>query len=146
MRNEQPDREKLIEIASFLRQKYQLTVHREAIMTFDKSTDRLVDFSSWLTEEQFHKYTVHVPDLLFFIGSKLWILEIDGYIHNTNTRVVHRDVERDRVYNAAHKQCNFNWKKINEWDVLIKLGLKPNRSATAKEIITEVKKFIDSII
>lgn len=146
MKNEQPDKSKLIKIASFLGQTYQLTVHREPILMFDKKTDKLVDFSSWITEEQFKKYNIHVCDLLFFIGDKLWILEIDGYIHFANATVARKDIERDRCYTAAGKICNFNWKKVNEWEVLIKLGHKPNRSATAKEVITEVKEIIDEII
>ena len=142
MRNEQPDKEKLIHIASFLRKEYSLTVQREAILLFNKSTDKFVSFSSWLTEEQFNKYIIHVPDLLFFINNKMWILEIDGYIHNVKTKVVRRDIERDRIYDAA----KLNWIKINEWEVLQKLGHKPDRSATAKEVITEVKEIVDKLV
>ncbi len=122
MKANQPDKEKLIKIASFLRQEYQLTVHREPILTFDKKTDKLIDFSSWITEEQFKKYNIHVADLLFFIGDKLWILEIDGYIHFTNETVAIKDIERDRCYTACSKLSNFSWRKINEWEVLVKLG------------------------
>jgi len=136
MRNEQPDKEKLIKIASFLRKEFQLTVQREAILTFDKGDDHLVDFSSWLTEEQFKKYTIHVPDLLFFVGRKMYIIEIDGYIHNTNTTVAIKDIERNRCYTAA----KLNYIIINEWDELLKQGINPNRSATAGELIPGIKK------
>lgn len=147
MRQNQPDREKLIHIASFMRQEFNLTVQREAILTFDRQKDEhLVGFSSWLTEEQYKKYTIHVPDLLFFVGQQLWILEIDGYVHNTNATVAKKDIERDRIYTAASKVSNLKWLKINEWEVLIKLGHKPDRSATAKEVITEVKKVVGSIV
>lgn len=147
MRQNQPDREKLIKIASFLRQEYGLTVQREAILMFDREIDEhLVDFSSWLTEEQYKKFTIHVPDLLFFIGKQLWILEIDGYIHNTNATVAKKDIERNRIYTVASKISNLKWLKINEWEVLLKLGHNPDRSATAKEIITEVREVVGPLV
>jgi len=142
MRKNQPDSQKLIKIASFLRQEFGLTVHREPILTFDKMDNHLVDFACWLTEEQYHKYIIHVPDLLFFIGNKMWILEIDGYIHYSKDSVVFRDIERDRIYDAA----KLNWRKVDELAVLVKLGHKPDRSATAKEVITEVKQILTEII
>ncbi|MCH7561798.1 MAG: hypothetical protein IIC67_10625 [Thaumarchaeota archaeon] len=142
MKNEQPDKSKLIKIASFMRKEFNLTVQREAILTFSREDDHLVNFSSWLTEEQYKKYIIHVPDLLFFVGNKMWIFEIDGYIHYSNSSVVFKDVERDRIYTAAH----LNWRKINELEVLQKLGQKPDRSATASEIITEVRKLLKQII
>lgn len=138
----QPDKEKLIKIASFLRREYSLMVHREPILTFHKDTGKLEDFSSWLTEEQFNKYTVHVPDLLFFVGNKMWILEIDGYIHNVKDKVIRKDEWRNDDYTRA----GLNFRIINEWEVLIKLGQKPDRSATAQEVITEVKKIMKGII
>lgn len=142
MRENQPDREKLIEIATMMRREFNLVVHREAILTFDKETDKFVNFSSWLTEEQYKKYIIHVPDLLFFVGNDMWIIEVDGYIHNTKTSVVLKDIERNRIYDAA----KLNWRKVNEWEVLINQGKKPNRSATAKEVIVEVRKILKSII
>ncbi len=138
----QPDKHKLITIASFLRKEFGLTVQREPILTFEKTSGKLVTFSSWLTEEQFHKYIVHVPDLLFFVGSKMWILEIDGYIHNVKDKVMIKDEWRNNDYERA----KLNFRIINEWQVLINLGLKPDRSATAKEVITEVRKIVKEII
>jgi len=142
MRNEQPDKEKLITIASFLRRKYGLVVHREAILTFYKDTGALEGFSSWLTEEQFNKYIIHVPDLLFFVGKKMWILEIDGYIHNVKDKVIRKDEWR----NDDYKRAGLNFRIINEWQVLIGLGLKPDRSATAEEVIGELKNIMKKII
>lgn len=138
MKNEQPDKEKLIHLATFLRKEYNLTVQREAILTFDKNDGHLVGFSSWLTEEQFKKYTIHVPDLLFFVGKTMWIIEIDGYIHNVKTSVARRDGFRNECYEMA----KLNFIIINEWEVLLKLGLKPNRSATASEVCQEIVKII----
>ena len=141
MREQQPDKEKLIGIASLMRQTFDLIVHREPILTFDRQTDRFVNFSSWLTEEQFKKYTIHVPDLLFFLNKKMWIFEIDGYIHNVKDSVVRKDEERDRIYTAA----KLNWRKFNEWEVLIGLHKKPNRSATVSELWPEIEKTLQQI-
>ena len=141
MKNEQPDRHKLIKIATAMRKEFNLTVQREAILTFSREDDHLVNFSSWLTEEQYKKYIIHVPDLLFFIGNKMWIFEIDGYIHYSNSNVVFKDIERDRIYSAAH----LNWRKVNELEVLQKLGHKPDRSATANEVMTEVRRLLKQI-
>ena len=142
MRAQQPDKEKLIALASLLRQEFSLTVQREAILMFDRNDGHLVGFSSWLTEEQFNKYLIHVPDLLFFIGKKMWIIEIDGYIHNVKTVVVRRDKWR----NMDYKTAKLNFEIINEWEVLLELGHKPDRSATAKEIWTRLRKVVMKII
>lgn len=142
MRQEQPDKEKLITLASFLRQEYNLTVQREAILTFDREDGHLVGFSSWLTEQQYYKYLIHVPDLLFFVGDKMWIMEIDGYIHNVKGSVVKKDVFRNECY----KQAKLNYILINEWDALLNQGIAPDRSATAKELIPEIKKRLDELI
>ena len=93
-------------------------------------------------EEQFKKYVIHVPDLLFFIKGKLWILEIDGYIHYCKNSVKIKDIERNRIYDAA----KLNWLKIEEWEILIKIGKEPNRSATASELWPEIKEIIEKII
>jgi hypothetical protein len=142
MRNEQPDKEKLISLASLIRKEFGLVVQREAILTFSREDDSFIGFQSWLNEEQFKKYIIHVPDLLFFVNGVLWIMEIDGYIHYVKNSVMIKDEERDRIYDAA----KLNWKKINEWEVLIKHGKKPNRSATVKEIWPEVKCFVQKLV
>lgn len=139
--NATSEKEKLIKICSFIIREYGIAVHREAICLFDKETDKFIKFASWITEEQFHQYAIQVPDLLFFVKGEMWIIEIDGYIHFTKESVALKDIERDRRYNAA----GLNWRKVNEWEVLIKLGHKPNRSATAKEVITEVKEIMTEI-
>ena len=143
MKAKQPDTEKLIEIATFLRQKFQLIVQREAILRFDRKSGKLIGQpSSWLTEEQYHTSKVHVPDLLFFIGNKMYIMEIDGYIHNTNATVVGKDRERNECYERA----NLNYMIINEWESLMELGLEPNRSATAKELIKIIEEKVKQLV
>ena len=142
MRNEQPDKEKLISIASLIRREFGLTVQREAIFTFDKNDGHLVNFSCWLTEEQFKNHIIHVPDLIFFVKGRLVILEIDGYIHYVKHSVVIKDEVRDECYNKA----KLHWYKIDELVVLLQLGKKPDRSATVQELWPEIKKIIKKII
>ena len=113
MKQNQPDKHKLIQIATALRKEFGLTVQREAILTFSREDDHLVNFSSWLTEEQYNKYIIHVPDLLFFIGNKMWILEIDGYIHYSNSNVVFKDIERETESIQQHiltGEKSMSWK------------------------------------
>jgi len=141
MKNQQPDKEKLIGIASLIRQEFGLMVHREPILIFNRNNDRFVNFCCWLTEEQFKKYNIHVPDLLFFINNTLWIFEIDGYIHNVKTSVEIKDIERNRCYTAAR----LHWKKFNEWEILLSQGIEPKRSATVAEIWPTIKEEIQKI-
>ena len=142
MKQEQPDKEKLIKIASFLREEYDLTVQREAILTFDRKDGHLVGFSSWLTEVQYYRYKVHVPDLLFFVGKKLWIMEIDGYIHNVKTSVVRKDERRNECYERA----KLNYIIINEWEAMLKLRLNPDAGAKVSQLIPEIKNRMKEII
>ena len=142
MRNEQPDKEKLIGIATLIRENFGLMVHREPILMFEKETDKFVNFASWLTEEQFKKYTIHIPDLLFFINGVMWIFEVDGYIHNVKTSVEIKDIERDRCYTAA----KLPWRKFNEWEILLSQDIDPVRSATVAEIWPTIKEEIEKII
>ncbi|MHA2054770.1 MAG: hypothetical protein ACW99F_14380 [Candidatus Hodarchaeales archaeon] len=142
MRNEQPDKEKLISIASLIRKEFGLTVQREAILTFDKETGQLKEFASWITEEQYRSSVIHVPDLLFFIKGQLWILELDGYIHYCKTSVAKKDLSRNECYERA----NLNVLIISEWEVLIDLGLKANRSANVNELWPTIKKIIENLV
>ena len=142
-RERQPDTEKLIEIATFLRQKFQLIVQREAILRFDRETGKLIgEPSSWITEEQFRTSKIHVPDLLFFIGNKMYLMEIDGTIHNTNATVARKDIERNECYERAGITCRI----FNEWECLMSLGIDPNRSATAKELIKIIEREIKLLV
>lgn len=142
MKASQPDTEKLIGIATFLRKEYSLTVHREAILMFDKNDGHLITFASWITKEQFHKYIIHVPDLLFFVGQKMWIMEIDGWIHNTKTSVVRKDITRNKCYKTA----KLNYIIINEWDAMYDEGINPVGSARVKELLPEIKKRLSKIL
>ena len=135
------EKEKLIKIASFLRREYNFTVQREAILTFDREDGSLRGFSSWLTEEQYYKYIVHVPDLLFFVGKKMWIMEIDGYIHNVKTSVVRKDIRRNECYDMA----KLNFIVLNEWEAMLKQGIKLDRSAKWQELIPEIKSRLSEI-
>ena len=142
-RERQPDTEKLIEIATFLRQKFQLIVHREAILRFDRRSGKLIgEPSSWLTEEQYHTSKIHVPDLLFFVGNKMYLMEIDGTIHNTSATVVKKDRVRNEDYHRAGITCLI----FNEWECLMDLGINPNRAATAKELIKIIEREVKLLL
>jgi len=142
MRNEQPDKEKLIGIATLIREAFGLMVHREPILMFERETDRFVNFASWLNEEQYKKYNIHVPDLLFFINGAMWIFEVDGYIHNVKTSVEKKDIERNRCYDAA----KLHFRIFNEWEIMLSNGINPTRSATVAEIWPTMKEEIEKII
>ena len=142
MQNAKPDTEKLITIASFIRRNYKINVHREKILLFDKKTGHLKGHYDYITEQQFHKYVIHVPDLIFFINSKLHILEIDGSIHDTSTSVA----RKDRLRNEAYETALIPHEIINEWEVLAMTGCAPNRSASPYELIPEIKKRMEKIL
>lgn len=142
MRNEQPDKEKLIKIAFHIGRAFSIVVQREAILLFDREDGHLVTFASWITKEQFYKYIIHVPDLLFFLNNTLWIMEIDGWIHNVKNRVI----EKDKARNECYRNANMHFELVNEWEVMLSQGINPDRSATAKELIPTVKKRIEKMI
>lgn len=142
MKEFQPDLVKLIKIASYLRKHYLLKVIREPILLFDKNDGSFVACTDWITKAEFYKYTKHRPDLVFYVKSKMWIMEIDGPIHNTNTTVALKDIERNECYRAA----NMNLVIINEWEAMLKRDISPNRSATFDELVPEIKRRMSRIL
>lgn len=141
MRAEQPDKEKLIELGGLIRQNYELVVHREPILLFDKEDGHLVKTAFYLTEEEFKAHIIHVPDIMFYVGQTMWIFEIDGWIHNVKDRVIVRDERRNECYKLA----KLNFRIFNEWEILVKQGVNPKRPATADEVFQEVRKELNQI-
>jgi len=78
MKQNKPDDEKLIHLATLLRTRYNIRVLREPIILFTKNTCRIVKITESITEKEFHTHIIHVPDLLLFINKTKWIMEIDG--------------------------------------------------------------------
>lgn len=125
-----PDEEKLIHLASLMRTKHNLTVQREPILLFDKDTCKLVKISQAITEEEYHHYIIHVPDLLFYINNEMWIMEIDGYIHNHKNTVI----EKDKMRNEHYILSGIKHIIINELQILHNQGVHEERSATVDEL------------
>lgn len=142
MKQNKPDEIKLVQLGGLIRQKYELVIHREAILTFDREDGHLVKSAVWLSEEEFKKFDIHVPDFLFYTpDGRMWIFEVDGWIHNVKDRVAVRDARRVERYARA----KLNFKIYNEWDILQKQGKTPNRPATPHEIFKEMEAKLDEI-
>ena len=142
MRETQSDTEKLIGLGLRMRKKYDIIIHREPILLFDKNDGRLVKSALYLTKEEFDSHIIHVPDMMFYIGYVMWIFEIDGWIHNVKGSVHYRDINRNEHYKTA----KLNFEIFNEWEILVGLGIKPNRPATVDEIFGEIQKRMKKII
>ena len=124
------DEEKLIKIATLMRRKYKLFVQREPILLFNKDTYKLVKVKESITKAEYDNHTIHHPDLLFYIKNTLWIIEIDGWIHDTNSNVV----KKDRLRNEHYKSSGINNIIISESLVLYNLQIHERRAATAAEL------------
>jgi len=142
MKKNKSDELKLVELGGLIRQKYELVIHREAILIFDREDGHLIKSAVWISEEEFKKYHIHVPDYLFYTpDGKRWIFEVDGWIHNVKDRVAVRDARRVECY----KKAKLNFKIYNELDILLKQGKTPNRPATPHEIFKEMEAKLDEI-
>ena len=124
------DEEKLIKIASLMRRKYKLFVQREPILLFDKDTCKLVKIKESITKAEYDNYTIHHPDLLFYIKNTLWIIEIDGWIHDTKNRVI----KKDKIRNEHYKLSGINHIIISESKILHNMRIYKVRAATAVEL------------
>ena len=100
MREEQPDLEKLVKLASLIRKKYGIKVDREPILLFHRTTFKLVKVASWITKDEYVRYIIHCPDIVFYTN-KLWIVEDDGLIHHTRSNVARKDKLRNEHYRTA---------------------------------------------
>ena len=56
MKANKPDEEKLIELGGLIRINYELIVHREPILLFDKDDGHLVKTAFAISEEEYHKF------------------------------------------------------------------------------------------
>lgn len=141
MRENKPDEEKLVNLGGMIHKKYDLIVQREPILLFDVNDGHLVKTACYITEEEYKTHIVHIPDIMFYVDSEMWIFEIDGWIHNVKNKVIVRDERRDECYRTA----KLNFVVFNELEILLKLGINPKRPAKASEIFTEIEKKLDEI-
>lgn len=146
MNQAKPDLEKLINIASLMRRTHGIIVKREPILLFTKDTCRLVKITDSITKWEYDHYITHNPDLLFYINGTLWIMEIDGWIHDTKNRVI----EKDKMRNEHYDLSGINYIIINESTILYNLGIDKRRSASVDElwpiIDRRLKKLLESTI
>jgi len=135
MTQEKPDTEKLINLATLLRKNYHIIVKREPILLFTKDECRFVKMADSINKEEYHTHIIHVPDLIFYINNDMWIMEIDGYIHNYKNKVI----ENDKMRNEHYTLSGINHIVINELYTLHNLGIHEDRSATVEEIWEEIQ-------
>jgi len=136
MKQNKPDTEKLIHIATLLRTRYGITVHREPIILFSKKDCKIVKITRSITKQEFSSHIIHNPDLILYINGVKWLIEIDGPIHDHKSRVI----EKDKMRNEHYELSGINYIIINELLLLHNLGIHEDRSATAPEVWEELEK------
>lgn len=138
MGEDKRDLEKLITLNNHIIRKGHHSI-REPILLFHPLTGRLVKWADSITEEEYHTHIVHTPDIIFWIGSELHILEIDGWIHNESQKVAHRDKFRLEHYQKASLTHHI----INEEEVAVLNDTYQRRTgATIQQLLSEVDKII----
>lgn len=130
MNQAKPDEEKLIRIATLMRSRHKLFVQREPILLFSKTNYKLLKIKDSITKQEYDNHITHHPDLLFYIKNTLWIIEIDGWIHDTKSSVV----KKDKIRNEHYKLSGINHIIISESLVLYNLKIHQRRSATVTEL------------
>ena len=139
----QSDTAKLKDIAIHLQQKFKCVILREPILRFHREDCRLLGiYENGISESQYKSALINCPDLVSYIGPKMHIWEIDGFIHSNSSIVKIKDLERERRYQAS----KINYHIISEEKVLWNLGRDINRSATAEELIPVIDEKVLKII
>ena len=113
----QSDTAQLIEIASYLRKKYKAKVKREVYLIFNID-NKLKGIKEFVTKADLNDCTAKNPDLL-------WIIEVDGAVHD-------RKVEKTNQRNELFRNNNIK---------LIVVNL-----ADCKELELDIYDYIDSEI
>jgi very-short-patch-repair endonuclease len=120
----QSDTAQLIAIASYLRKKYKTKVKREAYLIFNID-NKLKGIKEFVTKADLNDCTVKTPDLLWIDKYGMWIIEVDGAVHD-------RKVEKTNKRNELFRSNNIK---------LIVVNL-----ADCKELKLDIYKYIDSEI
>ena len=103
--NGQSDTEQLIQIASYLRQKYKVKVKREAYLLFNIN-NKLKSVKEYVTKADLNDNHVKNPDLLWIDKYGMWIAEIDGAVHD-------RKVEKTNKRNELFRSNNIKLIVVN---------------------------------
>jgi len=120
----QSDTAQLIAIASYLRKKYKTKVKREAYLIFNIN-NKLIKIKEYVTKADLNDCTAKNPDLLWIDKYGMWIVEVDGAVHD-------RKVEKTNQRNELFRNNNIK---------LIVVNL-----ADCKELELDIYDYIDSEI
>jgi very-short-patch-repair endonuclease len=120
----QSDTAQLIAIASYLRKKYKAKVKREVYLIFNID-NKLKGIKEFVTKADLNDCTAKTPDLLWIDKYGMWIVEVDGAVHD-------RKVEKTNKRNELFRSNNIK---------LIVVNL-----ADCKELKLDIYKYIDSEI
>lgn len=93
-REGQSDTEQLIQIASYLRKKYKVKVKREPYLIFDIN-DKLIQIQYYVSTQASPVFKIKNPDLLWIDKYGMWIIEVDGAVHD---RKVQKTQSRNELF------------------------------------------------
>ena len=94
----QTDTPQLIEIASYLRKRYKVKVEREPYLLFKNG--RLSKIIKYVKKKYLgDNIEIKNPDLLWIDKYGLWIIEVDGAVHD---RKVEKTNKRNNLYLSNH--------------------------------------------
>ena len=92
----QSDTAQLIAIASYLRKKYKTKVKREAYLIFNIN-NKLIKIKDYVTKADLNDCTAKNPDLLWIDKYGMWIVEVDGAVHD---RKVEKTNKRNELFRS----------------------------------------------
>jgi hypothetical protein len=101
----QSDTAQLIAIASYLRKKYKTKVKREAYLIFNIN-NKLIKIKDYVTKADLNDCTAKNPDLLWIDKYGMWIVEVDGAVHD-------RKVEKTNQRNELFRSNNIKLIVVN---------------------------------
>ncbi len=139
MRKHQSDLEKLVFLTNKIIKKFHYTAFRNKIILLDYNTSRFIKYCDSITEQEFHTFRIHVPDIIYYKDSQLNIIEIDGWIHNYKQKVMDKDILRKEHYDKSGIPNHI----INEEELTIKNNTyKPKTGATKEELWNEIDEIL----
>ena len=107
--NGQSDLEQLIDIRNWLKNRWKINAKREYYVVFDKETERIYMITDHVNKEDLGETIINDdgykeynqtrfaknPDLLWIDKNGLWIIEVDGAVHDRNVKKTN---ERNELY------------------------------------------------
>lgn len=126
----QSDTKQLIDIQNYVRKKYKVNVKREWYIIFNIETEKIISIKDHVNKEDLWQDRKAIaiaknPDLLWMDKYGIWIIEVDGAIHD---RKVTKTNERNELF-------------INNYIKLIVVNL-----ADLKELKLNLYAYIDQRI